>query len=101
MSKTIYIIMVDEWVDGYCATQVTDYHETLEGALESFDRRVEIETANFMMNEFGVDAYDEETLNAYEVVRGKSTYSDGTEAFSIESSPRTVCVNIYKRELQP
>ena len=99
--KKVYMIMIDEWSDGYCSTQVPAIHETLEGAKLHFREIVWNETVHFIRNEFASDDISEEFQRENGIIKRTGEHSDGTLSFSIEGGLRTVYVHIYERDLRP
>ena len=104
--KKVYMIMVDEWADGYVATTIPAIHATLDGAKEHFREITWNETANFILNETGEHDTSDEALERYGIQKRTGEHPDGTLSFCIEYKPgapeygsRTIYVHIYEKDL--
>ena len=104
--KKVYMIMVDEWSDGYVSTSIEGIHATLEGAKFHFHEVTWNETANFILNETGERDTSDEALERYGFQKRIGQHPDGTLSFCIEYKPgtpgyasRTLYVHIYEKDL--
>jgi hypothetical protein len=104
--KKVYMIMVDEWTDGYVSTSIEGIHATLDGAKVHFREITWNETAHFIFKETGERDTSDETLEKYGIKKRTFEAYDGTMDFCIEYKPdapdcgsRTFYVHIYEKDL--
>ena len=105
--KKVYMIMVDEWSDGYVSTSIEGIHATLDGAKFHFREITWNETAHFVLKDIGVRDTSDEALKQYGIKKSTFEASDGTMDFCIEYEPgqslkhqlHTLYVHIYEKDL--
>lgn len=105
--KKVYMIMVDEWTNGYVSTSIEGIHATLDGAKFHFREITWNETAHFVLKDTGERETNDEALKLYGIKTRIGEHADGTLSFCIEYEPEvalrhelhTVYVHIYEKDL--
>ena len=98
----VYFIMIDEWVDAHCSTQIRGIHATLDGAKNEFQEVVKNMTDTFLFNETGIAAADitPEDIKELNINPGMTvTHSDGTLSFYMAAQDSTLYIHIFERAL--
>ena len=105
--KKVYMIMVDEWMNGYVSTTIEGIHATLDGAKSHFQEITAYETVYFVMKDLGRHDTTDEALKQYGIKKRTYEFPDGTMDFCIEYEPgesrkhrlHTLYVHIYEKYL--
>ena len=105
--KKVYMIMVDEWMNGYVSTSIEGIHATLDGAKSHFREIISRETAYLVLKDIGVHDTSDEILKQYGIKKRIYEFPDGTMGFCIEYEPEdslkrqmhTLYVHIYEKYL--